>query len=112
MKSRQNQLQLENLDLQRENVERQLELAITSSLNNIETAAEQVVSNRENVYSAQRAYDISRKRYDVGSGTMLELNSSESNLLSARLQYVQSIYNFLSSRATLESTLGHLVTDK
>ena len=112
LKTRQNRLQLENLDMQRDNVARQLELAISSSLNNIETAAEQVVSNKQNVYSAQRAFDISRKRYDVGSGTMLELNSSETQLLSARLQYVQSIYNFLSSRAQLEATLGHLVTDK
>lgn len=112
MKTRQNKLQLANTEIQRENLVRQLETSIASSLNNIETAAEQVVSNKENVYSAQRAFEIARKRYDVGSGTMLELNSSESNLLTARLQYVQSIYNFLSSRATLENTLGHLVTDK
>ena len=112
MKSKQNKFQLENLNTQRENLMRQLELSVTSSLNNIETAAEQVVSNKENVYSAERAYNISEKRYAVGSGTMLELNSSESNLLNARLQYVQSIYNFLSNRATLEQTLGKIVTDK
>ena len=110
MKSKQNKIQLENLDIQKENLMRQLELSVTSSLNNIETAAEQVVSNKENVYSAERAYNISEKRYEVGSGTMLELNSSESNLLNARLQYVQSIYNFLSNRATLEQTLGKVVT--
>jgi len=106
MKSKQNKLSLENLDIQKENLMRQLELSVASSLNNIETAAEQVVSNKENVYSAERAYNISEKRYSIGSGTMLELNSSESNLLNARLQYVQSIYNFLSNRATLEQTLG------
>ena len=110
MKSKQNKFQLENLDIQKENLMRQLELSVTSSLNNIETAAEQVVSNKENVYSAERAYNISEKRYEIGSGTMLELNSSESNLLNARLQYVQSIYNFLSNRATLEQTLGKVVT--
>ena len=112
MKTKQNKLSLENLEIQRENVARQLELSVTSSLNNIETAAEQVVSNKENVYSAERAYNISEKRYSVGSGTMLEVTSSESSLLSARLQYVQSIYDFLSNRATLEQTLGKLVTDK
>ncbi len=110
MKSKQNKFQLENLDIQKENLLRQLELSVTSSLNNIETAAEQVVSTKENVYSAERAYNISEKRYEIGSGTMLELNSSESNLLNARLQYVQSIYNFLSNRATLEQTLGKVVT--
>ena len=52
---------------------------------------------------------ISEKRYEVGSGTQLERNSSESNLLQARLQYVQSIYDFLSNRATLEKTLGKVV---
>lgn len=112
MKTRQNKLQLENLDIQREHVKRQLELSISSSLNSIETAAEQVVSNKENVYSAEKAYNISKKRYDVGSGTMLELNSSETQLLNARLQYVQSIYDFLSNRATLEETLGKVVLGK
>lgn len=112
MKSKQNKFQLENLEIQKENVLRQLELAVTASLNNISTAAEQVVSNKENVYAAERAYNISEKRYSVGSGTMLELNSSESNLLNAQLQYYQSIYEFLTNRVTLEQTLGKTITDK
>ena len=111
MKTKQNKLTIENLEQQRENALRQLELSVAASLNSIETAAEQVVSNKENVYAAERAFMISEKRYEVGSGTQLERNSSESNLLQARLQYVQSIYDFLSNRATLEKTLGKLVTD-
>lgn len=111
-KTRQNRLQLENLDTQREHVQRQLELAITNSLNGIETAAEQVVSTKENVFSAEKAFNISQKRYEVGSGTMIEMNSSESQLLQAKLQYVQSIYDFLSNRASLEETLGKVVTNK
>ncbi len=109
MKTKQNKMTLQNLDLQRENLTRQLELAINSSLNSIETSAEQVVSNKENIYSAEKAYNISRKRYDVGSGTQLEVTSSETSLLTARLQYAQAIYNFLSARASLEATLGKLV---
>lgn len=112
MKTRQNKLNLENMEIRREDLVRQLELAVTNSLNNIETSAEQVVSNKENVFQAEKAYTISQKRYDIGSGTMLEMTSSESSLLSARLQYVQSIYNFLSARTTLEATLGKLVTGK
>jgi outer membrane protein TolC len=112
MKTKQNNLSIRNLETQRENLVRQLELSVNNSLNSIETSAEQVVSNKENVYSAERAYSISQKRYDIGSGTLLEMTSSEATLLSARLQYVQSIYEFLSARATLEATLGKLVTDK
>jgi outer membrane protein TolC len=112
MKTKQNNLSIRNVETQRENLVRQLELSVSNSLNSIETSAEQVVSNKENVYSAERAYSISQKRYDIGSGTLLEMTSSETSLLSARLQYVQSIYDFLSARASLEATLGKLVTDK
>lgn len=109
LKTKQNKINMRNLETQRENLMRQLELAINSSLNSIETSAEQVVSNKENIYSAEKAYNISRKRYDVGSGTQLEVTSSETSLLTARLQYAQAIYNFLSARASLEATLGKVV---
>ncbi len=112
MKTKQNKLNIENLDIQRENAKKQLELSVQSSLNSIETAAEQVVDNKASVYSSERAYEISQKRYEVGAGTMLEMNSSETQRQSARLQYVQSIYDFLSAQATLEETLGHVVTNK
>lgn len=112
MKTRQNKLALESLDIQRENVMRQLELAVNSSLNTIETSAEQVVSNKESVLSAEKAYSIATKRYEIGSGTMLEVTSSESSLIMAKLQYLQSIYDFLNGRAELEKTLGKIVTDK
>lgn len=112
MKTKQNKLQLENLDEMVEQTKRQLELAVESSLNSIETAAEQVVSNKQSVYSAERAFDISQKRYEIGSGTQLEMNASETQRQSARLQYVQSIYEFLSAQASLEETLGKVVTGK
>ena len=112
MKTKQNKLSIESLDIQRDNVKKQLELSIQSSLNSIETAAEQVVDNKASVYASERAYEISERRYQVGAGTMLEMNSSETQRQSARLQYVQSVYNFVTAQATLEETLGRVVTDK
>lgn len=108
-KNKQNNISLLNLKLQRENVERQLALSVTNSLDNIQTAVEQVASNKESVAQAQKAFTISQKRYDVGSGTLLEMNSSETALTQARLQYAQSIYDYLAARTTLEATLGRSV---
>lgn len=108
-KTKQNKVSLLNLDLQRDNVIRQLELSVTNSLNNIETAVEQVSSNKESVTQAQKAFTISQKRYNVGSGTLLEMNTSETALTQARLQYAQSIYDYLAARAELEATLGRSV---
>jgi outer membrane protein TolC len=112
MKTRQNKLNIENLDEQREYAKQQLELAINSSLNSIETAAEQVVSNKSSVYASERTYEISAKRYEIGTGTQLELNSSATSLQQTRFQYVQSIFDFVTAQATLEETLGKIITDK
>lgn len=111
--TKKNRLNLENLDIQRDNVRKQLELGIQSSLTSIETAAEQVVSNKKSVYTAERAHEIADIRYEAGSGTIIELTSAENSLIQSRLQYVQSIYDFMSNRAALEETLGKaLVNEK
>jgi outer membrane protein TolC len=49
---------------------------------------------------------ISGKRYEVGGGTILELNQSETALTQAELIYVQSIYDYLANSADLDYTLG------
>lgn len=112
MKTKQNKLNIENLEQQQEYIKRQLEMSVRSSLNSIETAAEQVVSNKSSVYASERTYEISAKRYEIGTGTQLELNSSATSLQQTRLQYVQSIFDFVTAQATLEETLGKTITDK
>lgn len=109
-KTKQNNISYGNLLLQRENTVRQLELSVQNSLDNISTAIEQVTSNKESVIQADKAYSISQKRYAVGSGTLLEMNTSETALTQARLQYAQSIYDYLAAKANLEATLGRPVT--
>ena len=70
---------------------------------------EQLSSNKEVVEQAEKAFVISQKRYTVGSGTLLEMNNSETALTQARLQLAQSIYDYLDARANLEATLGKSV---
>lgn len=112
LKSKKNKLSLETLDIQRDNVRKQLELGIQSGLTSIETAAEQVVSNKKSIYTAERAHEIAQIRYEAGSGTIIELNSAENSLIQSRLQYVQSIYDFMSNRASLEETLGKAMVEE
>ncbi len=47
-----------------------------------------------------------KKRYEVGKGTILELNSSEVALTEAQLTYNQSIYDYLVAKADLDLVLG------
>ena len=105
-KLKSNKLQLMQLDDQRLNVERQLNLAAESYRQNMASTMAQVESNAEAVMQADKAVAIAGKRYEVGRGTILELNQSETALTQAELTYVQSIYNYLTNKADLDYTLG------
>ena len=106
--TRQARLNLSSLQLQRENVERQLRVAMIQSLNNMETSARQFGSSAATVAQAQRGYEIAVKRYDVGSGTLVEIDNSQLGLTQAELSRNQSIYNFLTAKVSLDKILGDL----
>ena len=56
---------------------------------------------------AEKAMIISKKRYEVGSGTFLNITNSELAYIQAGLTYNQSIYDYLSAKADLEKLFGN-----
>ena len=103
---KQTKLQIKQLDQTRINTERQLKMQAQSYLNNMSASTEQVVSNKEAVLQAEKGRTIAEKRYEVGRGTILELNSSEVALTQAQLTYNQSIYDYLVAKADLDLVMG------
>ncbi|MCS3162334.1 TolC family protein [Bacteroides faecis] len=99
-------IQMRQLDWNRIDTERKLNMQVVSYRNNMTASSEQVVSNKENVMQAEKAVQIAGKRYEVGKGTVLELNSSQVSLTQARLTYNQSIYDYLTAKADLDQVLG------
>lgn len=105
-KLKSNRIQIRQLEQNRLDTERKLNMQITSYQNNMAASSEQVVSNREHVMQAQKAVQIAGKRYEVGKGTVLELNTSQVQLTEAELTYNQSIYDYLVAKADLDQVLG------
>lgn len=106
-KLKSNRIQIRQLEYNRTDTERKLNMQVTSYQNNMAASSEQVVSNRENVMQAEKAVQIAGKRYEVGKGTVLELNTSQVQLTQAELTYNQSIYDYLVSKADLDQILGN-----
>ena len=104
--TREANLNLANLKLQRENVERQLRVGIVQYLNNMQSSVKKYHASAATVDQAQRSYGIAVKRYDVGRGTLVEIDNSQVALTQAELQRNQSIYNFLTAKVSLDKVLG------
>lgn len=103
---KQNRLQRENMETMREDTYRKMMIALQSSLSNMATAVEEMEYGRNNIVQAQKAYDLSAERYEVGSGTLLELNDANLALVNASLTYSQSIYDYLVAKAELDRIMG------
>ena len=99
-------IQISQLMQNRDYTARQLAMQQQSYLNSMNASAEQVSSNKEAIIQAQKGRDIAEKLYEVGRGTVLELNSAEVALTQAKLTYTQAIYDYLTAKADLEKLQG------
>ena len=105
-KLKSNRIQQNQLLQTRVDTERKLNMQAESYRKNMQASSEQVSSNKENVNQAKKAVEIAGKRYEVGKGTVLELNNSQVQLTQAELTYNQSIYDYLVAKANLDQVLG------
>lgn len=99
-------LQMAELEDNRTNTLRNLNMAADSYRTNMMSSLAQVNSNSIAVAQAEKALSISNKRYEVGRGTILEVNQSQTALTQAQLTYNQSIYDYLTSKSDFDYTLG------
>jgi len=106
--TKQAEMSLKELQLQRDYTSEAQNLQVTSALDNMRTANEQLLVNKEAIAQAEKGYDIAKVRYNTGVGTILELNDSELALTQSRLNYQQALYDYLTAEAQLEQVLGRV----
>ncbi len=99
-------LQMAELEDNKLNTLRNLNLAAESYSSNMKSSIAQVNSNSIAVAQAEKALSISNKRYEVGKGTILEVNQSQTALTQSQLTYNQSIYDYLINKSDYDYTLG------
>ena len=104
--AKQVKLAIQGLEIQREYAKDGINLQVKSQLNTMKAAKEQLIVNKDAINQAKRGYEIAKVRYQVGSGTILELNDSELSLTQSQLNYQQSLFNFLSAQANFEKVMG------
>ncbi|MBR4735869.1 MAG: TolC family protein [Bacteroidales bacterium] len=109
---KQARVQAGQLDIQRENTERQIRIGIRQSLSTMDTAMKTYDAAKEALTSAEKAYNIASRSFEVGKSTLTDLNNTELTLTQTRLQTVQAIYNFIVAKASLEQTLGYDYTEE
>ena len=98
---------IEQLELQRDYLAQSVDVQAKTAMSNILTARAQMEANQVTIAQAQKGYDIAKTRYFSGVGTILEFNTAELSLTQAKLNFSQSVYDYLSAEAEYLKVLGH-----
>lgn len=101
-------INLSNIQLQRENTERQLHTAMMQYSTTMQTNLRQYNASSQTIDSAKRGYEIAVKRYEVGGGTLVDIDNSQLAYTQAELSRSTAIYNYLINQVSLAKIKGTL----
>ncbi len=84
----------------------QVQLQVQSALRSLEAARERIQAQTRNVERAETNYRFTNQRVEAGVSTQLELREASEQLDTARLNYLQAVYDFKAARAAFETAIG------
>jgi outer membrane protein len=100
-------LNLENLSITKEQADNKLKQDIYQAYQAATAALQKFNANKRTVQVAERTYDLTVKRYELGLLPTLDLITNQNNLLRAKLDLATSQYDYLFKMKVLEFYKGN-----
>ncbi|HUM48112.1 MAG TPA: TolC family protein, partial [Chitinophagales bacterium] len=86
-----------------------MKLEIATAKSNLENAITALEVQRSNQELANEIVTISRKKFELGVGSSLEVTDAETSFKDAQANYLSALYDAWAARIDLEKALGTLV---
>lgn len=83
-----------------------VKLEVCKAYLNLRSAEENIKTMRGALAKAEEDYRIEIVRYEAGVGTNLEVMDAEEKMVSAKSDYITALYDYNSSRASLDDAMG------
>ena len=85
------------------------DLEVQTAYLNLKSAEKSIHTNAVAVEKAEEDYKIAQVRYAAGVGTNLDVMDAEEKLTQAQTNYYTSLYNYNTSKASLDKAMGIMV---
>jgi outer membrane protein TolC len=102
---------MEQIEKQKELLTQKIKLDVKNSLIDLKSAGENVSVSIQEIEVASRGLKISDGKYKAGVGTIMELMEAQLNLMKAKTDYLDSLYNYKIAIATVEHMVGVNIKD-
>ncbi|MEQ8903824.1 TolC family protein [Ekhidna sp.] len=107
-KIQQNKLQVKQIENQMSFVKKNIDLEIEQSQISLSSQIEMLEVQKQNMELAQEVYDISKIKYQEGVGSNLEVINADASLKEAQTNYLNALYQAITSQIELKKALGTL----
>lgn len=107
-KIQQNKLQVKQIENQMSYVKKNIDLEIEQSQISLNSQIEMLDVQKQNMELAQEVYDISKIKYQEGVGSNLEVINADASLKEAQTNYLNALYQAITSQIELKKALGTL----
>jgi outer membrane protein len=106
------QLQEKRIDLDLENAKNQINTQYEAAIATYKANLNDLRTNRANVEISRSVYNTIKLQYDEGIKTYLDLMTSETDLRTAQLNYLNSLYSLLASKLDVKQALGTITVNQ
>lgn len=89
-------------------LERRIKIEVKQSYLDLITSKKQLEVSKKNVVLSEENRKIVQEKYQLGSGTIIEVLESNKNYLSAQSDKISALFDFLISKDKLQNNIGEL----
>jgi len=86
-----------------------IDLEVQSATVNYKNALVSLQTQKKNIALAQNVYDVTKKKYEQGIGSSLDMNTTENDLHTSETNYFNSLYDLIIAKIDYQKATGTLI---
>jgi outer membrane protein TolC len=107
-KIQQSRIDLRKTENQIDALKNSIDREVASAKNNFTSALERLNVQRRNQSLAEQVYQNTKKKYEIGTGSQIEINVAQTDLKAAQTNYITALYDAVISKIDYLQATGKL----
>jgi outer membrane protein len=101
-------LEVRKIDNQLEALKLSIDNEVEVARNNYRTAIATMDYQKKNMQLAQKVYDQTKKKYEMGTGSQQEINAAQTDMKAAQTNYITALYDAIIAKVDFMKATGKL----